>query len=239
MASLNRVVLHWRILGQRRSTFVALAIALCPVSRIVEAAPVTFAFEAVVTEINPSGDADFALPSEITLGQTLNGRVRFEPPQFFGVSGIDSEGAALSASVMSIGFAADQLSLDTQNDVGGGPVGNPNAQDSISVYFTGTDITGVYSTNVPELSVVKFELGLSGDASSFNPIFDSVADPKAWNRLDFRRMLLQLQSPSAAGNYVILAQVGPVVLIPEPASCCFLVIGAALFAVNHRNRPTL
>jgi len=214
----------------------ALAASFAPwASAESAAAPVTFRFEAEVTEITPSADASFALPSEIAINATLNGMVTFEPPLFFGY-GLGTSGASLAVSTGPSFFLGDQLKFSSENDGGLCAGFICYSWDSITV-AGGADSQYVYSTIGPSLvSQRGIGLGFRDEFTTINPLFEYGLDQEAWNRFAFRRLTIELTSPVAAGSYLIFADVGPVRAVPEPASLCQAIFLTALTFLGFQPR---
>jgi hypothetical protein len=198
-----------------------------------QAAPVTFQFEAEITEIVPSADVNFSLPSEITIGGIFDGSVTYEPPAFFG---LDTHDASLRSSLEAISFFANQLPLITDNDTGGTTGNSTVVNDIIRIQCDSTAACGNYSSNSPNLIVLDFALGLIGNSDAINPLFETGLDPDAWNRLtNSRKLFLKLTSSTGMGTYAISANVGGVRSVPEAAS---LSLGAfVLLLAIYKRRP--
>lgn len=194
------------------------------------AAPVTFAFEAEITEITPSADVGFTLPSEFALGESLDGLVTFEPPFTFGQ---DTENASLSISIGGISLDASGLTFETEKV--GFTTGNSTVIENRVLLMSESSSTGIF-TLPASLEVSQLALLIVGDSSTVNPLVDRIEDAAVLNRFEERRLLIDIQSESAVGDYRITAKVGPAMIIPEPASLTSASIALASVLLSRRRR---
>ena len=216
----------------------ALGILLATASTsALNAAPVTFRFEAEVAEITPSGGASFALPSELMIGAILDGTVTFEPPLFFSY-GLGTSGASLAVSTGPSFFVGDQLKFSSENNGGFCAGFICYSWDGITV-AGGAESQYAYSTIGPSLvSLRGIGLGFRDESTTIDPLFEYGLDEEAWNRFTFRRLTIELTSPVATGSYLIFADVGPVRAIPEPASLCQAIFLTALTLLGFQRRES-
>jgi hypothetical protein len=198
---------------------VACILATAALVQSSDASQVQFRFEAAIDSIVPMEDAQFTLPAEFTIGNVFTGNLTFEPPFAFGQ---DSDSAILDISIGSLAIYADQLSFDTENDQGGTTGSTTFLSDSIAV-----QCMSECGTIAPSIEVLDFGILFVGDSTAISPLFDSVRDPVAWNRLEIRRLSLNLISSEEAGQYVIHASIGDVIPIPEPCT----LLQAAIFCI--------
>jgi len=205
-------------------------------SATLEAAPVIFAFEAEITGIVPSADVGFSLPPEIVVGGVFNGLVTFEPPAFFGR---DSDGASLQTEIGSVAFTATDLPFITIDDPGVFSGNSFSYTDMIQVGCI--DISAepcqAGASNIPSLMVSKFGLGfVDSTFPAINPLFDRLENPDVWNRFPVRRLVIEFTSESSIGFYQVIAEVGPVSVIPEPSALCqaLLAVIGITCGVNRR-----
>lgn len=194
--------------------FVALAIALCATSEIAQAAQVTFAFDATVTDIaDPDGIAAL-LPFQPALGQLITGSVAFTPVPFAQSSDEDAHLEIVFEGEM---FTASALKLATNNDVYiavGFEVQGPF--DSLSVSCGTNNECPNTSSSTDGVDVTFLGIGLSGgDLIPSSTLIDS---PALWNLFPSRRLVLSLSDGNGGAPLTIGADFGPVSAIPEPSS---------------------
>lgn len=197
------------------------------------AAPVTFAFEAEITEVSPSADVDSTLPPEFDLGQLIDGLVTFEPPFTFGQ---DTEGASLSLSIDGTIVNGSRLTFDTARVIGG--TGNSvSSQESVSIRSENSST--IASTFPHPFSVSQIELlTIRNDFFDppFNPLVDRIQNVSFWNSFESRRLFIDIRSGSSRVEYRIIALLGPATLVPEPASLATSFAILAIATITHRRR---
>jgi len=212
----------------------ALVISLdAPVT--VEAAPVTFAFEAEVTSIDRSPDATFDLPTNAMIGDILNGLLQFEPFGF----GQSGEATSLKVTLGSEVFSVESVPLVTRNNFFGPMVGitpGGNITDDIRVGCPGFGLcAAVLSSSSSDIQLAHLGLGLSGQVpiqGIGEPLVEdlisqgeSLGDADVWNRLLGRRVFMTFTSSSGPGSIQLEAVIGPMAVIPEPSSLMLTLIG--------------
>jgi len=195
----------------------------------LEAAPVTFAFEATVIQIvDKSGPKD--LPFTVESGDVLKGKFTFEP--------VDAEPAILGSppgpefivesstnTTQELGFsvmlgdtilATSKYSLraiDNRQAISESDI--PSFFDIIGpschVCTQGT-ISGVDSE-----VIWGFSMTLSGDESVLSGA-DIPASPEEWNQFARRRISITFQKQGVVGEMRAFAQIGQFTLVPEPSS---------------------
>jgi len=209
---------------------IVLAVLLCECSTL-QAAPVTFQFEAEITSINRSPDATFDLPANAMIGGVFSGSLQFEPFDF----GQSGEASSLKVHLGTEVFSAEGAPLTTQNNLTLAlhPVGSAII-DSIGVGCSGS-CTAVLSSSSNDLELAGLILSLSGvteyEIGSGDGLItqgESLGDVDVWNRLSAARQLnLTFTSNTGSGRIWFGAAIGPMVAIPEPSSLVLLMLGAA------------
>ncbi|MEX0613040.1 MAG: hypothetical protein WD229_13045, partial [Pirellulales bacterium] len=181
---------------------------------VAHGAPVTFAFDATVTDIADPGNLAGQLPFEPSVGQAISGLVTFTPVPFAQMSADD---AMLRISLGGQSFSASNLKLTTENDVFiivGFSVEGPF--DSLSVSCGINTQCPTSSSSIAAVDVRYLGIGFGGgDVIPSNAIVDS---PYLWNLFPNRRLVLTLSGINEGMPLTISANVGPMRLIPEPAS---------------------
>jgi len=202
-------------------------------SATLEAAPVTFRFEAEITSIDRSPDAMFDLPSNVMTGDTFSGLLQFEPFAF----GQSDESSSLKVNLGSEVFSVEDAPLTTANEVFAlDPIGVYSIRNIVRIGCTGlsslrpcnaflssssndTQLAdlGLFGATAREISEVLGE-GLISQG-------ESLGDVEVWSRLMTRRIFMNFTSNSSPGSIQLEAVFGPMVVIPEPSSLSLILIG--------------
>jgi hypothetical protein len=198
-----------------------------------QAAQITFAFDATVTEIVDPNDVAMLLPFQPALGQSMSGKVSFTAVP---ISQSSPQDASIHLRFADEDFSASSLRLVTENDVFvlvgfdvQGPFDSLTVSCGINVECPQT------SSSVLGIDLTYLGIGLAGgDVVSAGAPTDS---PVLWNLFPSRRLLLTLSHDEASGPLMIVADVGPVRLIPEPTSALLFVLGVMPLAYRRHLMP--
>jgi len=212
--------------------FVAVAVLVFGASSAIQAAPVTFAFDAEITLIDRSPDATFDLPSNAMVGDALSGLLQFEPFSF----GQSIQASNLSVNLGSEIFSIEGAPLTTQNNLALAlhPVGVAIV-DSIGVGLCPSisSCTVALSSSSNDIELAHLWLWLSGvteyEIGSGEGLIgtgESLGDADVWNRLTNRRVFMTFISSSGPGSIQLEAVIGSMTAIPEPSSLMLMMIGA-------------
>jgi hypothetical protein len=210
----------------RLISVLVIALLLCVQGASVKAEQVTFAFDAIVTDIaDPHGLAS-SLPFQPAIGQHITGSVTFTPVPFSQTSSPD---ASLEIALGGELFAAYSLPLVTANDVyfiAGPTVYGPN--DGISVACNELEGCAVPDSSLSSLRTEYLGMGLSSRNEDVIVTGEDLASSEVWNRLPVRRLTLQLAGFADDERLTIGADVGLMRLVPEPTSAILLVFSSML-----------
>jgi len=223
-------------------------VAMLSTKTTLEAAPVMFAFEAEITEINRSPDATFDLPSNAMVGDILNGLLQFEPFGF----GQSGEAESLKVNLGAEVFSVEGAPLATRNNFHspiGGLTSNISILDTISVGCPGFgSCDAVLSSSSSDIQLANIGIRLSGQVLPVQGIGEplvedlisqgeSLSNAELWNRLLSRGLFIEFTSNSALGNIQVGAQIGPMTVIPEPSSLSLILLGISIVTRQFLRRP--
>jgi hypothetical protein len=203
----------------------ALFILLATMYAMSEAAHVTFAFDATVAEVNETMGGSGLLPFQPTVGQHMSGVVTFTPIPLGETSGND---AKLEVAWAGETFTALTHKLTTVNNYGG-PIGAPI--DGLSVVCGGTADCATSSSGA---FIREFSLGLGSfqDVIPAAQIMDTV---ETWNQFENRQLVLFLRDATDTRRVSVLASVGPMRAVPEPASAIMVLsVGSSFCFLTAR-----
>lgn len=229
MANLNRLAVCLRAGSLRRYSLqvgILFISMFCGPSALVQAAQVTFAFEATVTDIADPNGLAASLPFVPAIGQPVIGSVTFTPVPFGQTSDND---AKLEIAWEGETFTASSQKLTTINDY---PVSPGFPFDGLSVDCGVPDGCATSSSGI---SIREFALVLRSfqDVIPAGQLMDSV---DAWNQFEDRQILLFLTNLTDTTRISVFASVGPMHGIPEPPSVVVLLSLGLISARTHRLR---
>ena len=216
----------------RRGMFVVALAAMCFAGTTSFAAPITFAFNGTVTEIDKSSNATFDLPFTVAVGDPLSGLLTLEPVAF-GDKGV---APSLEVSLAGETFRATDLPLVTHNNVTvivGSQVGGPF--DGISVGCSDSPSgCSLLTSSAQGAPLTDMGLGLeAGDVASNG---DPIAQSDFLNEFGGRQAALVFGSIFNGGSITIYASFGPMQSVPEPISVVLITIGFSVCAIFRARR---
>ncbi len=213
----------------------------------LQAAPVTFAFEAEVASVIDSGGGA-GLPFTVAVGDALFSS--FELDSFSGGPGYAQTGA-LSFEIAGNEFSLEGFLVTVENDhvpdavplrgsiadplntpiVDQGPGVSDRLSLSCDSPFSLTCALLNGSGNI-EFSP---QIALFGDQTLIDST-ELFTDPAIWNMFSFREMSLLFRNGTTEGTTRIGVYIGPLSFVPEPTSSCLTVSFAVLLAVFVQRR---
>jgi hypothetical protein len=196
---------------------------------LVQAAPVTFAFDATVTTVfdgNP-----FNVPFDYNVGDTFRGMFTFEPTSGIGAG----DNTIFAEQMLPLGFHIDGHSLT--NPMYGIRVANDTAIDD-SEFPEPVDVIRLGCAEpecTPELLTLPgyepFRVRSRMEFVGFGPVLDTPQIPatlEVWNALTLQRTIILDFDNVGIGSMGLQATVGDLGVVPEPSS---LVGGLVVVAI--------
>jgi hypothetical protein len=193
--------------------FVAVLTVGCLVTGALSAAPITLAFSAQVVDIYESSPGVVDLPFTVSVGDSINGTLSYEPSPFAGVQPyaltFDIANVQLRSQGYEIFVALNQF----------GPVGDPLEPIDQIVVGCSLSSSGTQCDpgTVPGDASVSWRsfMSLSGNSPILSG-YGLPADPSVWNQLTSRSLELNFTPLSSIGLLSIGAIAGPFTVVPEP-----------------------
>jgi hypothetical protein len=186
------------------------------VGQRLQAAPVTFAFDAEVTSVYRSPSLSFELPFEVSVGDTIHGRFTFEPAplgrmgrQDLGMQ-FEISGVKLHSPIYDLRIFLNQYPPD----------GFEPFEPLDHMFLSCSPLSGqsgCFSGTVPGASHITWRPFMSLSANS--PLLnnhDLIGDPEVWNQFSARS--IELSFASTGGLVFFGAAMGSIVAVPEPHS---------------------
>jgi len=215
---------------------------------MLEAAPVTLAFEAEVSSVSETPGVDFSL--DVNEGDRLTGIFTFEPEflpppdnplvtQEFMVSQpfaalfeIDGNTFRTPVSTESLRLAAaNNANIRVITVVDGSTHEETRVEDRVEIDGS---LISQDSEAFPGLAAPShFSMELWGNQSAFEAAGFS-SDITVWNAFDLRRSLLISLVDNSGESLVIRAAIGEMSVVPEPASLTLLLVCPLLAALTRR-----
>jgi hypothetical protein len=172
---------------------------------------VTFAFDAIVTDVNETSGGANLLPFQPMVGQHMSGVVRFTPVPFGQISSNDAKLEVVWEGEVFTGLSHK---LTTVNNYAG-PLGAPI--DGLSV-VCGAPVGCATSTTGATIREFSLGLGSFQDVIAAGQLMDTV---DTWNQFENRQLLLFLRDATDTRRVSVFASVGPMRAVPEPSSVLF------------------
>lgn len=213
-----------------RATALA-AILFLTVAPLAFAAPITFLFEAEVTEVRDLvPNSTLSLPFSVSIGNVISGSIEFEPVAFGQAAVLNS----LNLELFGYEIAGTDGSIRSLNN------------QALTPWFDSIRSNNDFLmkvTTIPEVSLENLSLGFSTTSDLLSPA-DHLGDVEVWNRIpplpttvgipSERRVGIQLTTLAGESPLVISAKVGPMRVIPEPSTIVLTGIFAAFGVLRRR-----
>jgi hypothetical protein len=210
------------------------------VTPCLQAAPVTFAFDAEITNIYVSPSASFDLPFEVDVGDTIHGRFTFEPAPL-GRMGRQDLGLQFEIGGVQLQSPTYDLSIALRQYP---PLGFEPFEpfDLISVSCS---ILSNYAQcepgTVPGASHINWRTLMTMAAAP--PILSShdlIGDVELWNSFQARSVDLNFTSSGLGGGLVsVSAEVGRMFIVPEPLGSNSLFCGMIALVTLYFTRSAI
>jgi hypothetical protein len=215
-----------------------LSILICAWGSAIQAAPVTFGFEAEVVRLS-------GIPNdtgiEFAVGDVIFGRFTFEPsagddPEIFGDPQLHEFVLDINGSVLvapSFHIVAEN-NLDRSID---GP--GTDFVDSLDVTWSLSTVDDLGSTNFDRVGFIMSLWEPTSNSPDQTDVLDSTSIPAEaviWNRFHRRRIISVGFSDGKGGSTNFFAEVAEFRVIPEPATCCLVFFLLATFAMVRPGR---
>ena len=225
---------HWTLL------VAALSGALCPMSCIGHAAPVTFRFDAGITNAPPG--TPFDLPFDFEAGDAVHGSVTFEPQ--VGIPGshrLESlQVLGFELEIDGIRFGSETYSILSLNDSFIDDL-FPFNVDTLTLTCTAS-LTRCSPSQIEIGGAEPFEMAFRMDLWGHADIVDTpsfVSDPTTWNDYSLSRSLLVYFGGIDAGAISFHATVRDFSFVPEPSTWTLVVLAVFLLVVSYLLRVAI
>ena len=198
-------------------------------TNIVNATPVTFQFEAEVSDKAESIPFDSGLA--VNIGDVISGSFTFQPEVAPGQQSLEAvqpfSSSLLIDGVSLIASPTAMLSLQSLNDNGIEDFQPAQSIDTIEVFTT---ITPAIPQDLPNVDGERsfFRIRLLGNSSILD-LPGLPAENSVWNSFEFVRSLTVDLRGKSGGSLIFSARIGRFTTVPEPkfgayAFCVFAVI---------------
>jgi hypothetical protein len=212
--------------------FVPTLAAMCFAGGAVHAAPITFAFNGMVSEVDKSSNATFDLPFTVAVGDPLSGLLTLEPVSF-GDKGL---APSLELSLVGSTFRATSLPVTTYNDVFvGSGFHMEGPLDEISVGCSDSP-SGCSMLTSSAQGAPLTDMGMGFKAGDVANNGEQIAQSGFLNGFGGRQAALVFGSIFNGGSITIYASFGLMQPIPEPISSVLMAIGFSVCAVFRGRR---
>jgi hypothetical protein len=196
------------------------------------AAPIAFAFNGTVTEIDKSYNASFDLPFSVAAGDPMSGTLTLEPVTF----GEKAVAPSLEFSLGGSTFGATAVPLSTYNNVFIG-FGSHTEGPLDEISFGCSDApTGCSMLSASELGVPLTDMGIGLKAGDVANNGDAIAISDFLNRFDQRNAVLVFGSFFNGGSITVYAIFGPMQAVAEPITCTLGSIAFSMYVVFAARR---
>jgi len=220
---------------------------ICAAGAAIQAAPVTFRFEAEIASVIPP-DGGLSLPFEVSSGDSIIATFTFEPtaggPDFPQTAALRFELAGNTVLVPAYTIAVRDEDVPNATDLTG-RIADPENTPIVDLAPGSSD-----NISVTCVSSVAFCGSLEGNAqlqvrpiihlsTDDNPLSDTslVADVNVWNQFSFREMSLTFSNPENGGIQTYIgAYIGVIHQVPEPGTFVLALIGTAALAMRMMTR---
>ena len=194
------------------------------------AAPITLAFSAQVVDIYESSPGVVDLPFTVSVGDSINGTLSYEPPPV-GLPGVQAYELTFdigNVQLRSQGYEIRVLPRQL------GPIGGPLEPFDQIVVGCSLSSSGAQCDpgTVPGDASVSWRsfMSLSGNSPILSG-YGLPADPSVWNQLTSRSLELNFKPVSSIGLLSIGAIAGPFTVVPEPPAAS-VIAGLGLFLLS-------
>jgi len=202
---------------------------------VLQAAPVTFAFDAEVDQV--TGNSDGLV--QVVPGDIIHGSFTYEPTPF----GVRSKQLNdLSFNVNGLQLASEVYEIILENDAAlpstavfpGTPI-FPGIIDAahIACSFATNKCT---PENIPSQIEWKWSPFITFSGNSSILANEELTSDLNWNGFGFRELQLRLENPSPDLGLSIQAIIGPLTLVPEPSAVFLAIIGFGLALLSLSQR---
>jgi hypothetical protein len=204
---------------------VLIAGALCVSHPYLQAAPITFRFDAEIINV-PVGNP-FDLPLTYQVGDVIHGRFTFEPALALPIGDnaiAADQNFALEFEINGTLVSSSGFRIEVFNDTAFTDSEFPEQIDVMSIGCNEAScIPNLLSLPEGEPFRVRSRMQLVGSSSILSTPEIS-ADPATWNLFTLERRLILGFDDIGPGSMGLDAIVGPIVLVPEPSSLVHVVV---------------
>lgn len=224
-----------------RVLFLVISLSLWTHIGIAEAAPVTFAFDATITEVFPGVPFNFPLTYQV--GDSITGKFTFEPeqapPNAFKFESLQPYDLKLEISGTVLTSPGYGIRVADEVYFSHAPW---NVADVINV---GSFLDGDITIPPPVLTLpgsVPFRFRVTLELiGADNPISDPdiTSDPSLWNSFDSERTInvgFSASTPGSTGSVAFKAIVGEMLLVPEPSGALLVISFMAHRSIAFRRK---